>query len=115
MDGSGASGGEGCLGRFRHLRALLVLPWPLIPNVPNSEPELDPKITRFRSQSRWVQQLPGAATIDFVRRSISHAGPSGWLACRTLPTIHPLTSRQVYRYASCPTQAVEIKRQLSQP
>jgi len=47
MDGSGASGGEGCLGRFRHLRALLVVPWPLIPNIPNSEPELDPKITRF--------------------------------------------------------------------
>jgi hypothetical protein len=33
MDGSGASGGEGCLGRFRHLRALLVVPWWLCPGV----------------------------------------------------------------------------------
>jgi len=104
MDGSGASGGEGCLGRFRHLRALLVVPWPLIPNIPNSEPELDPKITRFG------RSLDGFSSFPAQPRLTS----SGWLACRTLPTIHPLTSRQVYRYASCPTQAKEIKRQLSQ-
>jgi hypothetical protein len=47
MDGSGASGGEGCLGRFRHLRALLVLPWPSFRTYQTVSRSSTLKITRF--------------------------------------------------------------------
>jgi hypothetical protein len=87
MDGSGASGGEGCLGRFRILRALLVLPCSLLPNRPKSTPELDAEITRFGRSLDGCSSFPPSHAIEFVRWSISHADPGGWLACRNLPKI----------------------------
>ena len=67
MDGSGASSGEGCLGRFRHLPCFLLVfaPVPL-----RSARRSSTLGSLDLSQSRWVQQLPDPATIEFFRRSI---------------------------------------------
>jgi len=55
--------------------------------MPKSASEFDAEITRFGRSLDGFSSFPGPATIEFVRRSISHAGPGGWLACQTLPEI----------------------------
>jgi hypothetical protein len=102
VDGSWASGGEGC---FRLIPALALLASCFVP-VSASEHTGERAAVRRGSVdsvavSMGFRQLPDPATME-SRRSIH------------TPVLADVTGQQVYRCASCPTQAVEINWQLSQ-
>jgi len=84
MDGSGASSGEGCLGR--HLHCFLLVFAPLLPE---SAPQFDAGIARFVAVSVG-SAAADPATIEFLRPSIHTpvlaAGRDG-RSCETTPTL----------------------------